>query len=151
MLQLEVGRKPVVGIFGASISAALNLILPGSKFGIITTGDFWIDQLSEGVRRYMSTGEDTPETFGGVLATGINFDDMCNKSRTIAQAKVIQTTRQLVRGGGISVICPGGALLIGMEDWIRDACALELGTEKGQNIVVINQIFAGVTTLHGLL
>jgi Asp/Glu/hydantoin racemase len=105
MMQAAIKNKPVVGIFGSSISTALNLILPDSKFGIVTTGNCWTALLSAGVRRYLGTGERNSDTFGGVLATGISASDLSASSADIARAKVFRATRDLVRGGDISVVC----------------------------------------------
>jgi Asp/Glu/hydantoin racemase len=152
MLQSFVGRKPVIGIFDSSITTALHLTLPNSKFGILTTGDNWTDPLVEGVKSFLGTREATSisSIFGGVAATGVTIDDIGIESHIAAKAKVTKATRQLVRGGDISVVCVGGAILNGMENWIREACVAELGLESGERVQVVDQMLAGIMTLYSL-
>ncbi|KAF3137607.1 hypothetical protein TWF703_005032 [Orbilia oligospora] len=65
-------KKPVVGIFEASITHALLLKGPGG-WGIVTTGKIWEDLLSIGVGNFV--GEDVGG-FEGVESTGLNADEL---------------------------------------------------------------------------
>lgn len=147
-LQSHVGRKPVVGIFQASITMALQLVRPNSKFAIITTGQQYEAMLSAGVRKFLgiADGIPDPDVFGGVAATGIT----AGEARESASLKIKEATRRLLRTGNISVLCIGGAILIGLEQPVREACIEVLGEEKGKRVRLVDQLFAGMTTLDGL-
>lgn len=88
--------------------------------------------------------------FGGVSATGIKVHDLSTKSQGVVKSQVIEATRRLVRKGSVGAVCLGGAILLGMEGWVREACVMELGLEKGNDVRVIDQIVAGVMTLNSL-
>ena len=144
----------MIGIFDASVTTALHLIAPGSKFAILTTGSLYETLLTDGVRRILgSIGKpaQTSSIFGGVAATGINVDELDLEPRTTVKSKMMDATRRLVKAGDVSVLCIGGVILAGMENWVREACILELGLERGQNIRVVDQMLAGVMTLEGLV
>lgn len=151
LLQSYVGSKPVVGIFDASIEAALTLVSANSKFGILTTGQPFEVLLAEGVKHLLhlqdGEGADRFEHFGGVAASGISLDD----SQSKAKAKITMATRKLVQNGDIDVICMGGVILAGMESWVHEACEAELGLEKGRQVMVVDQMLVGIWTLDAKL
>lgn len=64
---------------------------------------------------------------------------------------MIETVRELVRGGEIGIVCLGGVILVGMADWIQEACILELGEVRGRSMRIVDQLLAGVVTLEGLV
>jgi Asp/Glu/hydantoin racemase len=151
LLQSYVGSKPVVGIFDASIEAALNLVSVKSKFGILTTGQPFEVLLAEGVKHLLhgQDGEDANDLkhFGGVVASGVSLDD----AQFEAKLKVMAATRRLVQNSDINIICMGGVILAGMEGWVHEACEAELGPEKGRQVRVIDQMLAGIWTLDAKL
>lgn len=151
LLQSYTGYKPVVGIFDASIEAALALVSTNSKFGILTTGQPFEALLAEGVKHLLRSqeGEDANdmEHFGGVAASGISLDDTQVEART----KILEATQRLVRTGDINVICIGGVILCGMEHWVHEACEAVLGPEKGGQIMVVDQLLAGIRVLDAKL
>ena len=85
--------------------------------------------------------------FAGVVATGITAED----STDAKKVKVVNATRSLLRNLDVKVICMGGAILSGMEPWVQEACALELGIKKAEQIRVIHQMLAGVTTVLAMM
>lgn len=75
MLKKEISDPAfrALGIFEASVSAALQIIKPGEKFGIVTTGKDWEPILTDGVLKILSEKDDDtePDSFAGVLGTGL--------------------------------------------------------------------------------
>jgi Asp/Glu/hydantoin racemase len=155
LLQTYVGDKPVVGIFDASVLAASHLTASNSKFGIITTGSAFESLLADGVERLLAgTAHDRKHgsnRFAGAVASSIGADDVGPEARETARAKIMAATRQLVSPGDVDVLCVGGVILAGMEPWIREACELELGTERGREIKIIEQLTVGALLLNGLM
>jgi Asp/Glu/hydantoin racemase len=131
----------------------MHLLRPGMKFGIITTGVAYEVMLSEGVRRVLGSAkkDSNPSIFGGVVATGISPVVLETESKDVIKARIVEASRMLVRSGDIGVICMGGVILAGMEDWVREACVLELGIVDGGDVEVVEQLKAGVSTIDGLL
>jgi hypothetical protein len=122
-------------------------------YRIITTGVLFEAMLTEGVRRVLgasSTGSN-PLIFAGVAATGISPVVLESESRDMNKVRVVEATRRLVSLGDVGVICMGGVILAGMEDWVRDACVKELGMQAGQEVKIVEQLKSGVLTLDGLL
>jgi len=151
LLQSKVGRKPVVGMFEATVTTALHLLPSGSKFAVVTTTSSYIQHLTEAVKYVLgiSTGKDS--IFAGVVASGITWDILLNEPKEVAKMKLIEIVRELVKDGDIGVVCLGGAILVGMVDWVQEACILELGEEMGRSVRIVDQLLAGVTTLDGLV
>ncbi|KFA50067.1 hypothetical protein S40293_08591 [Stachybotrys chartarum IBT 40293] len=157
-LQIHMGDKPVVGIFDASIYAALRLLSPGSRFGIITTGLAYEALLTEGVKTLLGRGHGDVTRFAGVAASGIGLADIVNNQHQPdmprTREKIMQATAKLLqsgRQGDVNVLCMGGVVLVGMEGWVRDACEAELGPAQGRKIKVVDQLAAGMLTLDALL
>jgi Asp/Glu/hydantoin racemase len=155
LLQSHVGNKPVVGIFDASVLAALQLTGSGSKFGILTTGAPFEILLANGVKRLLGSTADERNNqlrrFGGVAASGVEADDLGPESRERARAKVMAATTRLVRSGEVNVLCVGGVILAGMEPWIREACENELGIGRGREVKIIDQLAVGAVVLNKIL
>jgi Asp/Glu/hydantoin racemase len=151
MLQSKVGRKPVVGMFQASVTTALHLLRPKSKFAIVTTTSGFIDHLNDAVNAMLGVGSEGSAVFTGVVASGITWDVLTKEPKEAAKQLMVDTVRNLVRGGDVSVVCLGGAILAGMSDWAQDACVQELGEEKGRLVRIVDPLLAGVVTLDGLI
>jgi Asp/Glu/hydantoin racemase len=155
LLQTYTGEKPVVGIFDASILAAMRLVSPTTKFGIVTTGKPFEDLLSDGVKQLLRDvipgDTERIQQFAGVAASGIGAEDLAPEVRDRAREKVSEATRRLVQPAEFSVICVGGVILAGMEQWIRDACVKELGNKRGNEVKIIEQLSAGAVLLNAIL
>jgi Asp/Glu/hydantoin racemase len=155
LLQSYVGNKPVVGIFDASVLAALQLTGPDSKFGILTTGAPFEILLANGVKRLLgstpSERNNQLHRFGGVVASGIGAGDLDHESRERAREKVMVATTRLLRSGEVNVLCVGGVILAGMEPWIREACENERGIERGREVKIIDQLAVGAAVLDAIL
>lgn len=159
LLRAHVGdEKPVVGIFDASVFAALHLISPGSRFGIITTGPAYEPLLVQGVKALLGGGRGHAELarFAGVSASGIGMEDLVQplEESVEARRKITEATAKLLRAegrGDIDVLCMGGVILAGMEGWVHEACEAELGSRRGRRVQVVDQLAAGMLVLEALL
>jgi Asp/Glu/hydantoin racemase len=152
LLQSYVGSKPVVGIFDASIIAALQLSNAGSSFGIITTGVPYGALLLEGVVNFLRGDEKLLAKFSGVAASGIGIEDLLPEWEDIAKQKIIAATRRLLRTtDNTDVLAMGGVILTGMEGWVHKACELELDLENGNKVKVVDQLLAGMVMLEDFL
>ncbi|CRK31685.1 hypothetical protein BN1708_005497 [Verticillium longisporum] len=155
LLQSYVGSKPVVGIFDASILAALQLVGPSTRFGIVTTGVAYETLLSEGVRHLLRRDKEVLAKFGGVAASGVALVDLQPGSEAGAREKIMDATCRLLTTkegeDNIEVVSMGGVILTGMERWVHEASELALGVEAGRRIKVIDQLLAGMLTLDALL
>jgi Asp/Glu/hydantoin racemase len=155
LLQSYVVDKPVVCIFDASITAALALVSPSSKFGIVTTGEPFEALLTDGVKNYLHNQNrgiaDLGAKFKGVAASGISPADLGVENAVDAKAKITAATRRLLQSRDVDVLCMGGVILAGMESWVHEACETELGYEKGREVKIIDQLKAGFWTLDARL
>lgn len=157
LLQSQVKDKPVVGIFDASVYAALRLVSPSSKFGIITTGAPYELLLSKGVSLLLDHNKQELARFAGVAASGVGLADLKsndNPKPTTAKGKIMEATKCLLQGEGghdVDVLCMGGVILTGMEDWVHEACEEVLGVVNGRRVKVVEQLAAGMLTLDALL
>lgn len=157
ILQAQLSDKPVVGIFDASIYAALQLVSPTSSFGILTTGKPFERLLADGVNTLLQHNTAALQQFAGVAASGIGLKDLdvaADPEQCLAKMKVMRATRTLLQSqdtDGVDVICVGGAILIGMEHWVHEACELILGVKRGRQVKVVDQLAAGMLTLEALM
>lgn len=155
-LQIHIKDKPVVGIFDASIYAALQLLGPRSRFGIVTTGPAYEALLSHSVGDILGKGKPELDRFAGVSASGIGMTDMRQplNQRSQARKKIKTATTRLLRvkgDGDVDVVCMGGVILAGMEGWVHEACQEELGRDRACSVKVIDQLAAGMVILDALL
>jgi Asp/Glu/hydantoin racemase len=156
LLQSYAGSKPVVGVFDASINAALQLVGPGRKFTILTTGSAFEGILRQGVEALLRENTSQLAKFGGVVGSGIGLRDLLPEAREQARTKVMTAAAAILRSGKggqpeTDVIVVGGVILAGMENWVHEACELELGAERGLQIKVVDQLRAAMITLHAIV
>ncbi|CAK7266603.1 Fungal specific transcription factor [Sporothrix epigloea] len=132
LLQSRVGPKPVVGIFEATIAAALHLVPPSFKFGIITTNVAYEAHLTRGVRRLLDGRKDELAKFGSVVATNIGLDDLRPGAGCAVREKILAAVQRLLASGqaDIKVIIVGGVILAGVEELVHDACELSPPRKK---------------------
>ncbi|KAK6376363.1 hypothetical protein LTS17_006958 [Exophiala oligosperma] len=153
-LKVEVGPdKPVVGIFEASINAALDVInwqpLPVlGRFAIMTTGKAFEKQLSDGVTRILGDSKTAHQEscFAGVISTGIVPGDTMPEITKTAKQKVQKAVQKLMMSDDdddeIVVVCMGGVILYGLEDFVLKSCQTDDTTQK--RMIIIDQLEAGV-------
>jgi Asp/Glu/hydantoin racemase len=152
LMQKHMGTRPVVGIFDASVFAALQLLGPTSRFGIITTGAPYEALLTRGVRTLLGDDRRDLARFAGVAASGVGMADVSNmplEECLEARRKICDATTKMIQreeDGEVDVLCMGGVLLAGMEAWVHEA-----SEAMGREVEVIDQMAAGMLTLDALL
>ncbi|KAI0785703.1 Asp/Glu/hydantoin racemase [Abortiporus biennis] len=149
-------RVPVLNIFEASLLHARALALP---FGIVTTGKYWEETLTNGVREFFlgekrdglgvhhSEGDEIGQVRGfvGVRSTGLNASELHSTPKDVVDWRIVEASAQLVRAGA-QVIILGCAGMAGMESAVRTGAKNE-----GKEVRIIDGVRAGVVLLEGLV
>ncbi|KAI0596378.1 hypothetical protein F4775DRAFT_317269 [Biscogniauxia sp. FL1348] len=167
----------ITGIFEASVLAALSLLGPGEKWGIVTTGTFWESHLSAGVHAFLNSSPPFPPSssppsssppsspspssspdnkFAGVVSTGLNASDFHRGvDAAEVEARLRRATRELLRrGGGETTTCivMGCAGMAGLEGIIRDAAREERGERFAYaTLHVVDGVRAGLMQLENMI
>ncbi|KAI1362593.1 hydantoin racemase [Xylaria arbuscula] len=144
----------VTGIFEASVLAAISLLGPGQKWGIVTTGKFWEDHLSDGVKVYLGASpRDENAKFAGVQSTGLNAGDFHHGvDPAVVREKLKKATKRLLEAGEVHVIVMGCAGMAGLEAIIREAVNEERGEEFAYSTLhVIDGVRAGVMQIDHMI
>ncbi|KAI1129027.1 hydantoin racemase [Nemania abortiva] len=154
-LQSHTGpHRAITGIFEASVLAAISLLEPRETWGIVTTGKFWEDHLSNGVRAFLGAGTaDGNAKFAGVQSTGLNASDFHHGvDPAVVRQKLKAATKRLLDTGKVHVIVMGCAGMAGLEDIIREAASEEYGEEFAYSILhVIDGVRAGVMQVDHMI
>ena len=145
--------KPVVGIFEASVAASLQLLGPGDRFGIVSTGRVWETLLSHAVLDFLGTGPGpgSCRRFAGVETTGLSAIELHHAALPEVQAKLHAAVARLLRKGSVGAICIGCAAMTNLADTVRQACIDELGADNGWRIHIVDGVQAGVAWLQGAI
>lgn len=146
---IKAGRKPVTGIFEASVGTSLQSIHPEEKFGIVSTGKVWEDILTEATVQFLGTNSDAGRRFAGVETTGLNATDLHDAPAEEVRQKMKDAVKRLLGKGKVGAICLGCAGMAGMDQMVREACIEELGQEEGQRVRIVDGVMAGVAWLEG--
>jgi len=146
----------VTGIFEASVSLSLSLLpldlgSQRSKFGIVSTGTYWDNALSAGVRSLLGSESLKSGRFKGVETTGLNAIELHTTSADEVRQKMMDATKRLVRSRDVKVICLGCAGMAGMDGTVYDALVEELGQSEAGFIHILDGVKAGIGLLEGLL
>ncbi|GKT44816.1 uncharacterized protein ColSpa_04997 [Colletotrichum spaethianum] len=146
----------VTGIFEASILTATAL-LPhsstasylSSKWGVVTTGEFWEKHLSQGVKSYLGQREQAENVkFGGVTSTGLTAGDFHHISPAEVRSKLEQATKKLLGSGDVRCVVMGCAGMAGLEDIIRNSATDVYGENKGRQVFIVDGVRAGILQLE---
>ncbi|KAI8948846.1 hydantoin racemase [Xylaria longipes] len=144
----SVSGTAVTGIFEASVLAAISLLRPGQKWGIVTTGKFWEAHLSDGVGAFLGakTTQDGNAKFAGVESTGLNASDFHHGvDPAVVRHKLKTATKRLLGAGDVTVVVMGCAGMAGLEEIIREAASEEQGDEFAyEKLHVIDGVRAGI-------
>ena len=142
----------VTGIFEASILSALSLLpAAGSqeKWGIVTTGKFSEDHLTNGVNEFLGqNGADQNRKFAGTYSTGLNAGDFHVVPPEEVQAKLKEATTKLLKTGKVTCVVMGCGGMAGLEDIIRSTAAEVYGEEDANNLYVLDGVKAGILQLE---
>lgn len=148
--KLQAARKTpgsVTGIFESSIVTAMTLLEEGQKWGVVTTGKFWEQHLSDGVKHFIGAKEtDNNTKFAGVESTGLNAGDFHHGvSPEVVREKLKAATKRLLAKGDVTVIVMGCAGMAGLEENIRSAAAEEKGEAFAyEQLHVVDGVRAGI-------
>ncbi|KAJ3531134.1 hypothetical protein NM208_g9017 [Fusarium decemcellulare] len=145
----------VTGIFEASIMTALSLIPSpedAGKWGIVTTGKFWEEHLSNGVKNFLGQekGSDNNK-FAGVFSSGLTAGDFHTVSPEEVKEKLKEATRRLLSSGQVSCVVMGCGGMAGLEDIIRSTAVEMYGKADGNLVYIIDGVKAGVMQLEQMV
>ncbi|KAI1747813.1 hydantoin racemase [Xylaria castorea] len=153
--QNSVSATAVTGIFEASVLAAISLLRPGQKWGIVTTGKFWEAHLSDGVGVFLGAGtqEDGNAKFAGVESTGLNASDFHHGvDPAVVRQKLKAATKRLLGAGDVTVVVMGCAGMAGLEEIIREAASEERGDGFAyEKLHVIDGVRAGIMQVDHMI
>ncbi|KFA67958.1 hypothetical protein S40285_03553 [Stachybotrys chlorohalonatus IBT 40285] len=145
-------RIPVLGIFEASIMTAQSLLLESgeSSWGIVTTGKFWEQNLSDGVRHFLGR-EIAERTFAGVFSSGLKAGDFHNVSPEQVNKKLREAAEQLLRSRAIGCVVMGCAGMAGLETIIRDTVDDVYAGQTTPKVYIVDGVKAGVMQLEQII
>lgn len=148
----------VTGIFEASILATLPLLRRGDRgttgWGIVTTGKFWEDHLTTGVKNYLGQSLDSHNSlFLGVHSTGLDADDFHRHDipPDLIRRKLKEATVQLLRTGSVQCVVMGCAGMAGLEDIVRSTIREEYPQEQAEGVYVMDGVRAGTGVLEQMV
>ncbi|KAI6784084.1 uncharacterized protein J7T54_004630 [Emericellopsis cladophorae] len=141
----------ITGIFEASVSTAQLLLRPHSdqKWGIVTTGKFWEEHLTHGVKSFL--GQDAAsdnQLFAGVFSTGLNASDFHHVPQEEVTARLKSASKKLLQTGDVRCVVMGCGGMAGLERVIRDTATEVYGKERARRIFVVDGVKAGVLQLE---
>jgi Asp/Glu/hydantoin racemase len=150
------GRVAVIGIFEASILASLSLLpqqSPSPTWGIVTTGSFWEEHLSKGVKAFLGqASNDANAKFAGVQSTGLDAADFHGGvSHKVICDRLKTASKRLLRARSVGCVIMGCAGMAGLEDIIREAAVEEYGTANGNQVLIIDGVRAGIGILEQMI
>ncbi|KAK3904133.1 hypothetical protein C8A05DRAFT_32098 [Staphylotrichum tortipilum] len=146
----QFGTPAVTGIFEASILACLALLPPGKKWGIVTTGKFWDEHLTQGVNRFLGTGPmDVNAKFAGVETTGLEAGDFHGGvAPDVVRQKLREATARLFDKGDVECVVMGCAGMAGLEDILRSVAVDKFGATQARELLVVDGVKAGLGVLE---
>ena len=139
----------VTGIFEASVLTAKSLTHSGQVWGIVTTGEFWEQHLSEGVRTFL--GPILSRQFAGVFTSGLTAGELHIAPLEVVHRRVTQASNRLLALGNVGCVVMGCAGMAGLENLIRSAAAEKFGAARAGRLIVIDAVRAGVLHLQHLI
>ncbi|KAK7906510.1 Hydantoin racemase [Apiospora marii] len=156
-----------VNIFEAAVLRAMSLtyVHRGDKWGIVTTGKFWEEHLTEGVAEILGTGVPSGsgakvpggERFAGVESTGLNASDFHHGvDPAVVTKKIREATQRLLAKGTrdcrVSCIVMGCAGMAGLEETIRSAVCETEGEKFAYGVLhVVDGVRAGIVQIDQMI
>jgi Asp/Glu/hydantoin racemase len=144
-------RKPVTGIFEASVATSLQIIHPNEKFGIVSTGKVWESILTDATIAFLGTDSEASKRFAGVETTGLNATDLHDAPPEEVRKRMKNAVKRLLKKESVGAICLGCAGMAGMDEMVREACVEELGEVEGARMRIVDGVMAGVAWLEGVV
>ncbi|KAK1916837.1 hypothetical protein CFE70_002829 [Pyrenophora teres f. teres 0-1] len=148
---VQKSRKPVTGIFEASVGTALQVMHPDEKFGIVSTGKVWETILTDATTAFLGTGFEASKRFAGVETTGLNATDLHDAPAEEVRKRMKDAVKRLLNKEKVGAICLGCAGMAGMDEMVREACVEELGLVQGSRVKIVDGVMAGVAWLEGAI
>ncbi|KAG5986684.1 hypothetical protein E4U54_005297 [Claviceps lovelessii] len=155
---------PVTGIFEAGVLAALSLLGPSERWGIVTTGEFWERHLGDGVDAFLGirgrgrgrgSGAGTAAAasvehtkFAGVFSSGLTAGDFHTVSASEVGEKLGAAARRLLASGEVSCVVMGCGGMAGLEDIIRSAAVDVYDESRAKRLCIVDGVKAGILQLH---
>ena len=141
----------MLGIFEASVAAAISLLGNNERFGIVSTGQVWQRILGRALRGEVLGVDKADEVFGGTETLGLDAGDLHGDGdERIVKKKVQDAVGRLFEEEAecnwkLGVVVLGCAGMAGMEEWIREEVK-----KRGREVRVVDGVKAGVGILQGL-
>ncbi|ROV96051.1 hypothetical protein VPNG_09152 [Cytospora leucostoma] len=155
--QLAGHRLLVTGIFEASILTALPLLrqryTKPTGWGIVTTGKFWEDHLTVGVKEFVGQSRgDKNNLFFGVHSTGLDAADFHGDiSPDLIRGRLKEATRQLLREGPVQCVVLGCAGMSGLDEIVRSTIQEEYPRQQAESVYIIDGVKAGIGILEQMV
>ncbi|EKJ71536.1 hypothetical protein FPSE_08277 [Fusarium pseudograminearum CS3096] len=145
----------VTGIFEASILTSLSLMAApenGAKWGIVTTGKFWEDHLSDGVKKFLGQEKDGVNSkFAGVFSSGLTAGDFHTVPPEKVREKLKEATQKLLNQGQVNCVVMGCGGMAGLEGIIRSTAIEQYGKADGDLVYIVDGVKAGVMQLEQMV
>lgn len=149
----EFGKLAVTGIFEASILTCLSLLRPRKKWGIVTTGKFWEQHLTEGLDSFLGTQSNVANArFAGIETTGLTAGDFHGGvDPQVVRKRLVEATTRLLKKDNVECVVMGCAGMAGLEEIIRSVAVDEYGPEKANELLVIDGVKGGIGLLEQMV
>lgn len=122
------------------------------QWGIVTTGKFWEDHLSDGVRNFIGQEKNAVnQKFAGVFSSGLTAGDFHTVPPEQVRLKLKEATRKLLNSGRISVVVMGCGGMAGLEDIIRSTAVEEYGKADGDLVYIVDGVKTGVMQVEQMV
>lgn len=147
----------VIGIFEASVLISQELLLwPRDstkprlgQFGIVTTGRYWEQVLTDGAKEIMARENIPSHFFSRVVSTGLSAAELHTMPAEEVRSRMIEATKKLLDEESVQVICLGCAGMAGMDATVREACIEMRGPIEGEKVHIVDGIHAAVSVVKG--
>jgi Asp/Glu/hydantoin racemase len=129
-------KKPVLGIFQASVLQALAL--GADKFGIVTTNTVWERLLDSAVLNMLGSHA----RYAGAFTTNLGVLELQDLSEELVHQQIVEASLEATSKGASCVLL-GSAGMAGMGEAVKKAV--------GDKVRVIDGVIAGTEILVGLV
>jgi Asp/Glu/hydantoin racemase len=124
----------------------------GGKWGIVTTGKFWEDHLSDGVKKFLGQEKGgVNHKFAGVYSSGLTAGDFHTVPPEKVKEKLKEATQKLLDQGQVNCVVMGCGGMAGLEDIIRSTAIEQYGKADGDLVYIIDGVKAGVMQLEQMI
>jgi len=123
----------------------------------VSTGKVWEELLTAAVTKYFQQADGNQDVrsllFAGVKTTGLNATDLHDAPAEEVRRRMKDATKGLVSrpDRDVQAICLGCAGMAGMDVIVREALVEQLGSKRGNDVVIVDGVQAGVEWLEEVL